>query len=144
MNYLYTLLAGLLIGLGGGWQIESWRADAERLAAIQQQNRAIHQAQERADAAQVALDQARKTNAATARKMRSAIELATGRECLSALVVDRLRNSPDSGVPDTSSTADRPRTGSDDRAVIDAIERLTQYGSDCRAQVNAIRQAVTP
>lgn len=149
-SWLYfSVIAALLAGSFRGGQLierQSWQADA--LAAQIEQAKRLKQAQERSDAAEVRYDQVRKINAAQARKHRSALALATGRECLSAGQLDRLLGvTSGDGLPaDTGSAAGRSGTGAtvgaDDRAVIEYAERVNEYAENCRAQVNAIRESV--
>lgn len=140
---------GVIVGIaviGGAFEIGrrfervDW-LESER-TALETRNESIREAQRALNSALVRAQVQDQRNAALARKMRSAQALATGRHCLSDIVVARLRGEPDIGVPqDSGGAPGRPGTGADDRAVIDVINRLTEYANECRKRINTAETA---
>ena len=152
-----SLLAAWAASLAWAWStsaelasarvLRAW--DRERIEAESQRTRDLARAYRAADSAQVAYQQEREKNAAIARKQAAAVNLVArpDHESLSALVVQRLRDSADAGVPaDSGGAAAGPRPAAGDpgdaaaseRDVADWINRAREQYAGCRGQVRAI------
>ena len=152
-----SLLAAWAASLAWAWStsaelasarvLRAW--DRERNEAESQRTRDLARAYRAADSAQVAYQQEREKNAAIARKQAAAVNLVArpDHECLSALVVQRLRDSADAGVPaDSGGAAAGPGPAAGDpgdaaaseRDVADWINRAREQYAGCRGQVRAI------